>query len=52
MSNMAYVTISLSNQNKKLLDELCEKEHRDKSNMLTHMLIEYAKNVGMKVERK
>jgi len=50
MTDMVYVTISLSNQDKNLLDDLCKKERRGKSNMFVYALTEYAKSVGVTLD--
>jgi metal-responsive CopG/Arc/MetJ family transcriptional regulator len=40
---VSYVSISLSKEDLKLLEELCKEESRGKSNMVVHALREYAK---------
>jgi len=43
-NNMGYITISLSKEDKEILEKLCEKEKRGKSNMFVVMLHDYIKN--------
>lgn len=41
------MSISLGKEDRKLLEKLCKEENRGKSNMIVHILREYAKKKGL-----
>lgn len=44
---MSYISVSLSKEDRKLLEQLCKEENRGKSNMVVHAIREYAKKKGL-----
>ena len=44
---MSYISVSLSKEDRKLLEKICKEENRGKSNMIVHALREYAKKKGL-----
>ena len=47
-NNYTNITISLNNENLKLLNELCKKEHRKRCNQIIHMMEFYIEKNNLK----